>query len=374
MKRLLFVYAVVGLLLTACGGSKMAEVDILDYVEVEFEGVDSVGTASYDVNVNSIIKDILKIDSKKEIEARLEDFSEEDREKFIIFLDSDNKMDITFSESENLSNGDEVELTVKVIEGEGFIKGGQKKFTVENLEEVKVLTSEEVEKFVVVDFLGANGKGFVSIKNLFKDNLANLTFEVENDGELTNGDKVELKIAGEEEENDGGKKLIDLGYKLEENFKVEKEVKNLPEYASSAKDIKNYKAINRMLDERAKEAFDDSNHSFTKCLTFYRQFDDQVELKENLRGDVFAGIGKHGKLISLYEVTEYIWPDEKTKDNMRDKKFKVMGYSNLQVDKDNKVDVSKIKKIGGKYTSESFEMSEESLKQIFEADGYELVK
>lgn len=123
-----------------------------------------------------------------------------------------------------------------------------------------------------------------------------------------------------------------------------------------------------------KEAFDDSNHSFTKCLTFYRQFDDQVELKENLGSDVFAEIGKHRKLISLYEVTEYIWPDEKTKDNMRDKKFKVMGYSNLQVDKNNKVDVSKIKTVGGKYTSESFEMSEESLKQIFEADGYELVK
>src|SRR5699024_11214359 len=367
MRKLLLVFLVVGLLLTACGGSKMETVDIFEYVDVEFEGMNSIGTASYDVDVDSMIKDILRIDSKEEAEERLEEFSEEDQEDFISFLNSDNIMDITFNESENLSNGDEIELTVKVIDGEGYINGGKKTFTVENLEEPQILTSEEVEKFVVVEFLGASGKGFANIDNLFKDELANLVFEIENDGELSNDDKVELKVA--EEENDGTKKLIELGYKLEDNFKVEKEVKNLPEYASSAKDIKNYKDIERMLDERAKEAFDDSNQSFTKGLTFYRQFNDEAVLEESLSGEVFVEVEKHGELITLYEVTEYIWPDDKTKDNMRGKKFKALGYSNLQVDKDKKVDVSEMEEIGGKYTSESFEKSEDSLKQIFEADG-----
>ncbi|EUJ35767.1 hypothetical protein [Brochothrix campestris] len=99
---LLFLCTIV-LLLTACGSSKK----LTDYVEVNFSGIDSKGSASASIDEEKLIKDVFDLDSVSNI-------ADEEVKNEIKNMDDYYKIEL--DKDKNLSNGDEIKVTITVYE------------------------------------------------------------------------------------------------------------------------------------------------------------------------------------------------------------------------------------------------------------------
>lgn len=357
------------ILLSSCGGLKAKQVNILDYVELEFDGLDTNGNVSFVVDHDAVLMDIIGAKNPEEYEKRLEKLYNKDNETYFTLMELDSKYNITIDKNKELSNGDKITLTVEVEEdAKDFLENGKKEFTVDGLESPEIIASTDVEKHIVTYFIGANGRGYIQTENTFNNELNELDFTVDNDGKLSNGDKVELKLI----EEDGATRAIDLGYKLEDDFKVEIEVEGLVEFPEKAEDIKNLKDIKRMIKELAEEIFQDGfgkTYEIKQEVLLYRQFDDEIEPEQNLLDDkVSIDLKTNGSLIALYSVKEY---DEYSKEE--EKFIAKVGYENLALEKNGKVNVAEMISVGGEYSNRETR-SLETVQQIYEGNGYEVVK
>lgn len=359
------------LFLASCSNVKLNKVNPSENIVVEYEGLDTIGKVSYWVDVNAIVMEVVGAKDEDELTEKLNKIYEKDEETYSILVNLTSFFEITADKGEELKNGDKINLTVKVDPvAKDFLETGTKEFIVEGLEEPKKITSDEVKKHIVTYFIGADGRGYAVKENTFNNDLIDLDFTVKNNGKLSNGDKVALTLSEE------SVRPIDLGYKLEDEFLVELEVKGLIKFAESPEDIKNFKDIKRMIEERANELFQDSilsKYELKQEVLLYRQFDTSEEANIPVtymfsdRAEI--EIDTNGSLVALYKVKEY----DSLKQESKGEYIVDIGYENLVIDKEGKVNVADMIPIGDKYIREK-NKSIETLTQLYEGNGYTVVK
>lgn len=337
------------------GACSSAE-DLTEYTYLSFSGLDSQGTAEYGIDFD-------------ELYSKLNEEGNSNAEEEL--MHSGDAIDVTLDKGENLSNGDKVNLTVTVNNDDvkSFV-GGETEFTVEGLEEPIEVTTEEVEKGLVVNFIGVSGRGESQIDSTLSSPLNDVNFTVENDGELKNGDKAKF-LLGE----DAKHHLNDLGYVLEKDFNPTVEVKDLGIVAENAEDIKNLEDIKRMIDEEVAREYKNSDSAFNyrtyetkKNNLMYRQFEEKDSDGESEDYYGNGDSGNSGSLIGVYSVKEY---NDKEKTDLDSEYTAIIGFNNIILDEDNKTNVSKIEEFS-EIKDDTY--SQESIIQLYEGNGYTQVK
>lgn len=345
------------LFLAACGGKS---IDLKDYVEVDFEGMDSLGHAYVNLSIDEGVAEAYKLDTDN-FDDSLMELMEKKPKVYEEIINLFNSYDYEIDQSSDLSNGDVVTVTLTVSgeEAEKVLKGGEVEFTVEGLEEPEELTKEELEKHIVVDFVGASGKGDARINNTFSDDLGYIDFSVENDGSLSNGDEAKLVVPEEEHAS-----LLELGYKVADDADVTYEVSGLTEYAETAEDIDNIQDLIRMMDEEMKENFKDSEYfnayDIKQEKFLYRQFPEEEE-------SYYDGSTNNGSFMSLYTIVVYDNAEEKADKNPDHEYIYAKIYRDLAIDEDGKVNVAKIAK---DYEDHDSSYSLDTVQQVYEGNGY----
>src|SRR5699024_4284886 len=232
------------MILVACSGDnsetnknvkEVNAIDVSEFVEITYEGLNSAGiaeyTADYDAMVEKIYTDELNQDNNED-----EDILEQLKEDLNIYLDN----------MTDLSNDDEIILSIDSEHDR--VKTTEKTLVVSGLEEPKVLTTEDVEENLDVEFKGINGSGNFKVYNQFDEPLYDFHFPFEESNELNNGDEVVL-----EKDDMNEDELLRIGYILDENFAPKFEVTGLTEMASTVKDINNYNEIKEEIEEKMRD-------------------------------------------------------------------------------------------------------------------------
>ncbi|WP_125573493.1 hypothetical protein [Levilactobacillus huananensis] len=120
--------------------------------------------------------------------------SSEDGEKLSKISQWYKETSVTVSKSGNLSNGDTVTLKVDTGNDKSNpIKPESKTFKVKGLEKIKTIATSSLFKELKVSFTGFNGRGQTVVKSQNSDWKSANDLTVENNGHLSNGDKVKIK-------------------------------------------------------------------------------------------------------------------------------------------------------------------------------------
>lgn len=360
MKKVLLGIGFVGLFfLSGCGNSK----NLVDYVDVEFSGMDTKGEATYSVNTEEMIYDTMKVDSDTEILT--------DKQKTEL-MKIGTSYKIKLDKDKNLSNGDKVKVIATVNEEKTKkIKSGEKIVEVKGLEEPKKLTNEEASKHLVVNFNGANGQGKAQIDNTFNNELSSINFKIDNDGKLKNGDKAKLDISKQLKQE-----LSSQGYILDKGFDPTFEVKGLDEVAENATDIANLDDIKRMIDEGVRRKYKssekneyswDRQYEIKEEKMMYRQFNTNTKDNETFWGSSY-GSSQNGNLIKIFTVKQYSGGPE---GKLQDIQTVIYGYSDIILNDKKEANVADLTEISD---SKDDTYSLESVIKLYEGYGYKEVK
>lgn len=342
----------VSVILGACTPSKGIE----DYVEVSFSGLDTQGIASFSIDYEAILNNIYGYDEEKPFpNKKMEDE----------MTNLSDRIQVEIEPKKNLSNGDKVKMIITVDEKKTQrIKSSEKKVEVTGLEEPKILTSKEVEKRLVLNFTGVSGQGSAIIDNTFEEPLNYIDFQVENDGNLSNGDKLKVSI-----KKIDVKQLNNEGYLLEEGFAPTFEVKGLDVVADKASDIKNLADITRMIDEGIKRTYQDfktdwslgHRYEIKEVKYLYRQFKNESSKNSDSWN---TGLESNGNLVKIYLVKKY---SGGTESKLEDSFTAIYGFSDITLDDKNEANVAEIKEIS---TKKDDTYSLESVLKLYEGYGY----
>lgn len=344
--------------------SKTEQVDLIDYIDVSFSGVSTEGVADYTIDIDQAIVDVYgwelsEFDEEMDyLYVKKPEIAEEIEQLY-------DSYEVSFDPANDLENNDIV--TVRVSVGEDYtyaFANGEKELTVSGLEELDVLTEEEVEKHIVVDFVGANERGFSRVNNTFNNEFSSVEFMIENDGNLSNGDQAKLMIG---EDNT----LREMGYRLETDFDVTFEVEGLAIYPKSVKDIKNLKDVERLLEEDMEKNYPkkrnydfETRFKYKEEATLYRQFHEDDY-------DRHTDTGYYGTYIKLYTIERY---NDKTALDEKDPSrvyVYARGFRNLHVDEEGNVNLAELDTF---YENHDESYSLDTVKQLYEGHGYELIK
>ncbi len=331
--------------------------DVAEFASMTFEGLDSQGKAEYSIDEDDLIAAIFGQDGD---DAETEEEISRLKSAYTVEVDQE----------DNLSNGDKVTLKITVDEDQTkLIKSSEREFTVSDLGESTVLTEDEVEKNLVVNFNGTSGKGEAKIDNTFDSPLDYFDFQIENDGELKNGDEATILMDKETQDQ-----LHSLDYIVEKDFNPVFKVKGLDEIAEKATDISNLDDIKRMIEEELKREYEDlyPDDSFghvyetTEEKFMYRQFDSGKNETSTFTSTGIAA--DHGNLIGIYSVNKYSGGDDR---KLEGEFTAVIGFSGITIVEDDKADLSEMES----FTDERDDTySLESVIQLYEGYGYTEVK
>lgn len=356
-KFVLFLGTVVSVfLLSACG---QGNIEMLDFVDVNFKGLDTRGTASYFVDHDRLRSYLNENDKELAFESSNAYYDDKQLEEML---------GINLDKNSELSNGDSVKLTLEVDSSKvKNLVGGDKEIVVKGLDEPKKLTTGEAEKHLVVNFNGVSGLGSATIDNTLPDDLRYVQFTLVDDGKFKNGDLAKIDIS-EDLEN----RLADRGYLLDDAFDPSFEVKGLDEVAEKATDIVNLDDIKRMIDEEVNRSYKDwspeksygSRFEIKEEGLFYRQF----TRNNNDSQFSFNSATNNGNLIKIVSVKRYYGG---TENKLNSEFTAIIGYSDLFLDEENKVNVADLVSITD--TKDST-YSVESVIQLYEGYGYKRVE
>lgn len=360
MKKVgIFIFGLLSMLLVVgCGNGK----DMTNFVDVKFTGMDSKGMATYQVDEDKLIKEVFDVDVSVA-------FPDQKTQQEIMEIEDAYK--IKLDKDSNLSNGDEVKLVVTVDEEKTKkIKGGETKIKVKGLSDPEQLTTKDVEKNLVVNFNGVSGRGKVTIDNVFDSPLNNISFKIENDGKLKNGDKAKILFSKEDEVS-----LNNQGYILEKNFSPSFEVTGLKNVAEKATDISNLEDIKRMVDEEARRTYKDSGAEYSFGLKYeinqeklmYRQFN-KDNSKESNYSSYGSSFSDNGNLIGIYSIKEY---SGGTESKLKRTFTSIIGFSDIILDENNATNVAELKEISD---TKDDTYSLESVLKLYEGYGYTEIK
>ncbi|WMJ77836.1 hypothetical protein RBQ61_02600 [Sedimentibacter sp. MB35-C1] len=178
MKKKLFLLFITLFLLTGCSSNK---IDLSQYANISISGYNGYGTASVKINWTELESELLQDDNNSSLETFTELAIIEDSIKYSI------------DKSENLTNGDTVNLTVNW--NKDLAKKYKVSFTannasvkVENLEEPK-----EVDLFtdIHIEYEGVSPNASALLRNASNDPfLKNIYYDLDNSYNISNGDTI----------------------------------------------------------------------------------------------------------------------------------------------------------------------------------------
>ncbi|MCR4566486.1 MAG: hypothetical protein K5769_00340 [Pseudobutyrivibrio sp.] len=188
--------------------NKPKELNANDYIEVKFDGYDSMGKATvsfdeeeflYDVSQNAKIDKMIQ---KNLAENGIEDASEEElfHSGMLAALDFSSKISYELDKETDLSNGDTV--TIKWTIDTDYLKEHYGIKLLSAPKQVKVKNLKEAVTFnpfddLTIKFTGANGQGTVKlIVNSDDEIYEAFSFRADKASELSNGDKINIVYGG----------------------------------------------------------------------------------------------------------------------------------------------------------------------------------
>lgn len=318
-KALMRIFLLLGTIVFLTGCNSKAELS--DYLEVNFYGYDTMGTASYSIDEERLIRDIFEVSELNifNLDPKMITEIEDMMSSFVIEMDNES----------DLSNGDTITVNLKVDnEKSKKIKTKESlKYTVAGLEEPNKLSDEEIEKRIVVNFTGVSGRGHIQIDSTFEGNLEYLSFDSEQEGEIKNGDTVTVKLT-----DDAKDLLTTHGYILTGKGSADFVASNLKNVAEKPADIENIVDIERLISEGINREYQDSQfglhkYEIIKEHSFYRQFERDGEEPS----DWFSGTPSNGTLVNVYSIKKY-----DSQGALWDKFTSIYGYTDIFLDENNK--------------------------------------
>ena len=337
-------------ILTGCG----SKAELTDYIEVNFDGYDTMGNASYSVNEDKLINDVFEI-SDDYLNLNMETLAEIDK-----MLSS---FTITLDKESDLSNGDEIVVHIKLDKdkAEKIKSKDEMKVKVSGLEEPGKLSDEEIDKNVVVNFSGVSGRGEIQIDTTIDGDLTSLGLESKQDGEIKNGDMVEVAL-----DEDSKNSLASLGYILTGKGSAKFEATGLAEVAEKPEDIANLEDIERLISEGINRQYADSSFGYYKYEikkenTYYRQY-----VRDNDSSNWSSSAPSNGTLVNIYTIKEYDMDGA-----LNDTFTAVFGYTDIILDENNQANVTEINEYFDTYDKT---YSLESVKKLMEGYGYQQIK
>ena len=308
---------------TACSSPK---IQVSDYVELKFEGVDGEGSAKYHVEENKLVSDVFESDNRGNSEWAND-------VNYIL-----NSYVIEVTPNEDLENGQEVEITVTVNDDlSKTLSEKSRKVTVEGLEEPIFLTEEELKENVLLYIQGASGRGKVFIDNNFmEDELKRLKFVSKENGNIKNGDEVEVEVENLEV-------IQSSNYRFKDDAKFKVKVEGLKEVAENINDIENLADVTRLLKEEAAMEFESAFYnkkSHEIVDTYYRKnYSEGNEIfpeKNNYSYDSDQDAFGNGVVAYLMKVTQNI-------DSSSEKEFYTLyAFPSVILDENNNADISSL--------------------------------
>lgn len=251
----------------------------------------------------------------------------------------------------------EEESTDSQEQVEEVVEDTQAEEVEETLEDMTVLTSEDVESQYLLSYEGYSGRGKMVVENDLEHPLNNSDVEVENNGFLKNGDVVTLDL-----ETGYPWTFTELleheNYELEEGFNPTFTVEGLVPVAETAKDIANVEDIVRMAKEDY-ESRKDTRYSVDKYEDtlvgyWYRDFPED--------NDEHLGDRSVGRLLVVYDMAKFLNNGEVYKHVIPQE------YTNIILDEEGKANLSQMNRIDGK---EDRDRSVETIIGILESEGFE---
>lgn len=192
-------------MISACSQKK----SVLDDVKVKYEGYSGHGIAYLDnKKLNSNMVDVfakkLKLDdylteklksNELNAEALESEATSDERDKLVKVERWVKDTRVRVNKAQNLKNGDKYVVTIKTGDKENPIKSESKTYTVKGLKKTKKVTAKDIAKDLNVQSYGYNGKGLIAITS--KKYKSEVMFHIKNNGSLSNGDKVTIKLPSE---------------------------------------------------------------------------------------------------------------------------------------------------------------------------------
>ena len=194
-------------------------IDLSQYITLDYEGFDGSATATASVNEEALNEFLKDEDLARNLANRIEE-------------------NLSLSESEDLSNGDEIEITVDIssswLEDNRLeLQSDTFTVTVDGVEEAGTI---DMSDYIDLTYTGFNGYASVEANidttalaktindETLTSQIVNRTeFEIENNGNLSNGDEIKITITTDEDW------LEENGYKLKSLEISLGEVENLSE-------------------------------------------------------------------------------------------------------------------------------------------------
>lgn len=192
-------------MISACSQKK----SVLDDVKVKYEGYSGHGIAYLDnKKLNSNMVDVfakkLKLDdylteklksNELNAEALESEATSDERDKLVKVERWVKDTRVRVNKAQNLKNGDKYVVTIKTGDKENPIKSESKTYIVKGLKKTKKVTAKDIAKDLNVQAYGYNGKGLIAITS--KKYKSEVMFHIKNNGSLSNGDKVTIKLPSE---------------------------------------------------------------------------------------------------------------------------------------------------------------------------------
>ena len=181
-----------------------------EYIEVTFEGYDTLGTASVKINYDEFYDATLKAMGKSEKTATVKVLERAQEACGSVYVSLDKTYD--------LSNGDEVEVDadydkIKIKEADVIIDFDPYKVEVEGLDELEVI---DIFDYVEVTYSGFDGSANVSVSNVAtRDELKSVWFSTSTSYNLSIGDTFTVSVDSYYEDT----LLTNYGIKLKSNSK-----------------------------------------------------------------------------------------------------------------------------------------------------------
>lgn len=249
-KKIVLAALAVGsiLLLAGCGKTKM---DLKEYLDVEFEGVSGKGTAIVTFDAEEFEDDLRDTKAGGEL-------SKKKRQRFV------ESFEVKVKESEDLSNGDKVVVTLdydkKDAKEYGFeFENVKTEYTVEDLKELKEV---DAFQYMEVTVEGVSPNVTLDLKNKSEDKvMEDFYFYVDEDRyNFKIGDKVKIKVSYSEYD------LEEAGYMVKEET-TEYEIKEADAYITKYEQItdEGLTQMKQLAEAKIQEAFAD-RYQYTSLM------------------------------------------------------------------------------------------------------------
>ena len=252
---------------------KNHKVNVEDDVKVEFSGYNKSGSAeitddSYEKVMNKLYVRALKQSNfkNKEVIKMIEDNNTEEIEEENLNYEEQQQVrqaskimenvDFDIHNDTDLKNGDKVKVKLEIKKGiskDYKLKAKEftKEFKVKGLEEPKNLTAKDLFKGLKPKFTGVNGAGSFNLvskdapKTLKDLSLSNYEFTVPDNGNLKNGEELNLKIPQDlvDDINNSGSNTFSGSKSYKVKVKDLKDINNLDNITEVLE--KNNKLINK---------------------------------------------------------------------------------------------------------------------------------